>query len=81
MLDLSTLFIHTHGLLRCTLILFVVCFCDQFFRGYVMSAVFLQGASHDEYHWKKASESCSTSADHSTAAMINQREGASGRRH
>ncbi|XP_034382142.1 myogenic factor 6 [Cyclopterus lumpus] len=33
-------------------------------------------ASH-EYHWKKSSESWPTSADHSTAAMINQREGTS----
>ncbi|XP_049892737.1 myogenic factor 6 [Epinephelus moara] len=33
-------------------------------------------ASH-EYHWKKSSESWPTSADHSTAAMTNQREGAS----
>ncbi|KAM9334983.1 LOW QUALITY PROTEIN: myogenic factor 6 [Symphorus nematophorus] len=30
-----------------------------------------------EYHWKKASETWSTSADHSTAAMTNQKEGAS----
>ncbi|XP_040004779.1 myogenic factor 6 [Xiphias gladius] len=30
-----------------------------------------------EYHWKKSSEPWPTSADHSTAAMINQREGAS----
>nr|XP_046235643.1 myogenic factor 6 [Scatophagus argus] len=34
-------------------------------------------ARHDEYPWKKASETWSTSADHSTAAMINQREGSS----
>ncbi|KAK9525834.1 hypothetical protein VZT92_016508 [Zoarces viviparus] len=33
-------------------------------------------ASH-EYHWKKSSETWPTSADHSTAAMINQREGTS----
>ncbi|XP_029317907.1 myogenic factor 6 [Cottoperca gobio] len=33
-------------------------------------------ASH-ECHWKKSSESWPTSADHSTAAMINQREGTS----
>nr|AMR58945.1 myogenic regulatory factor 4 [Epinephelus coioides] len=33
-------------------------------------------ASH-EYHWKKSSESWPTSADHSTAAMTNQREGTS----
>ncbi|XP_041636859.1 myogenic factor 6 [Cheilinus undulatus] len=31
-------------------------------------------SGHD-YHWKKASESWPTSADHSTAAMMNQREG------
>ncbi|XP_041819757.1 myogenic factor 6 [Chelmon rostratus] len=31
----------------------------------------------DEYHWKKASETWSTSADHSTAAVMNQREGTS----
>ncbi|XP_031714939.1 myogenic factor 6 [Anarrhichthys ocellatus] len=30
-----------------------------------------------EYHWKKSSETWPTSADHSTAAMINQREGTS----
>lgn len=28
-----------------------------------------------EYHWKKSSETWSTSADHSTAAVINDREG------
>ncbi|XP_068572821.1 myogenic factor 6 [Cebidichthys violaceus] len=33
-------------------------------------------ASH-EYHWKKSSETWPTSADHSTAAMTNQREGTS----
>ncbi|XP_018517435.1 myogenic factor 6 isoform X2 [Lates calcarifer] len=33
-------------------------------------------ASH-EYHWKKCSEPWPTSADHSTAALTNQREGAS----
>ncbi|XP_040886074.1 myogenic factor 6 isoform X1 [Toxotes jaculatrix] len=31
--------------------------------------------SSHEYHWKKSSEPWPTSADHSTAAMINQREG------
>uniref|UniRef100_A0A7N8X4X0 Myogenic factor 6 n=1 Tax=Mastacembelus armatus TaxID=205130 RepID=A0A7N8X4X0_9TELE len=30
-----------------------------------------------EYHWKKASETWPTCADHSTAAMMNQREGTS----
>ncbi|GAA6215371.1 myogenic factor 6 isoform X2 [Lates japonicus] len=30
-----------------------------------------------EYHWKKCSEPWLTSADHSTAALTNQREGAS----
>uniref|UniRef100_A0A3B4V3E7 Myogenic factor 6 n=1 Tax=Seriola dumerili TaxID=41447 RepID=A0A3B4V3E7_SERDU len=34
----------------------------------------LSVASH-EYHWKKSSEPWPTSADHSTAAMIDQREG------
>ncbi|XP_070848144.1 myogenic factor 6 [Chaetodon trifascialis] len=34
-------------------------------------------AASDEYHWKKASETWSTSADHSTAVMMNQREGTS----
>ncbi|XP_035530715.1 myogenic factor 6 [Dicentrarchus labrax] len=29
------------------------------------------------YHWKKSSETWPTSADHSTAAMMNQREGTS----
>ncbi|TKS90549.1 Myogenic factor 6 [Collichthys lucidus] len=29
-----------------------------------------------EYHWKKSSETWSTSADHSTAAVMNDREGA-----
>ncbi|XP_037615934.1 myogenic factor 6 [Sebastes umbrosus] len=33
-------------------------------------------ASH-EYHWKKSSETWPTSADHSTAAIINQREATS----
>ncbi|XP_042260028.1 myogenic factor 6 isoform X1 [Thunnus albacares] len=33
--------------------------------------------SSHEYLWKKSSETWSTSADHSTAAMINQREGTS----
>lgn len=37
--------------------------------------MFLQVASHEDYHWKKASENWLTSADHSTAAMLNQREG------
>uniref|UniRef100_A0A671XDM6 Myogenic factor 6 n=1 Tax=Sparus aurata TaxID=8175 RepID=A0A671XDM6_SPAAU len=32
---------------------------------------------HGLYHWKKASESWSTSADHITAAMTNQRDGTS----
>uniref|UniRef100_A0A8C9X8P3 Myogenic factor 6 n=1 Tax=Sander lucioperca TaxID=283035 RepID=A0A8C9X8P3_SANLU len=32
---------------------------------------------HLEYHWKKSSETWPTSADHSTAAIINQREGTS----
>ncbi|KAG8005524.1 Myogenic factor 6 [Nibea albiflora] len=32
-------------------------------------------AAGHEYHWKKSSETWSTSADHSTAAMINDREG------
>ncbi|XP_022605203.1 myogenic factor 6 [Seriola dumerili] len=36
----------------------------------------LSVASH-EYHWKKSSEPWPTSADHSTAAMIDQREGTS----
>ncbi|KAF1372228.1 hypothetical protein PFLUV_G00263010 [Perca fluviatilis] len=39
------------------------------------------GSSHKEhrveYHWKKSSETWPTSADHSTAAIINQREGTS----
>ncbi|XP_053200204.1 myogenic factor 6 [Scomber japonicus] len=33
--------------------------------------------SGHEYLWKKSSETWATSADHSTAAMINQREGTS----
>ncbi|XP_042367330.1 myogenic factor 6 [Plectropomus leopardus] len=33
-------------------------------------------ASH-EYHWKKSSDTWPTSADHSTAAMTNQKEGTS----
>ncbi|XP_054480433.1 myogenic factor 6 [Anoplopoma fimbria] len=33
--------------------------------------------SSHEYHWKKSSETWPTSADHSTAAMMNQREGTS----
>ncbi|XP_040886075.1 myogenic factor 6 isoform X2 [Toxotes jaculatrix] len=35
----------------------------------------LPKVSSHEYHWKKSSEPWPTSADHSTAAMINQREG------
>ncbi|XP_059182040.1 myogenic factor 6 [Centropristis striata] len=42
---------------------------SQNFKGHTV-------ASH-EYHWKKSSETWPTSADHSTAAMTNQREGTS----
>ncbi|CAJ1054675.1 myogenic factor 6 [Xyrichtys novacula] len=35
----------------------------------------VHNVSGHDYHWKKSSESWPTSADHSTAAMINQREG------
>ncbi|KAM7367270.1 hypothetical protein PAMP_015184 [Pampus punctatissimus] len=36
-----------------------------------------RSVSSHEYLWKKTSETWSTSADHSTAAIINQREGTS----
>lgn len=42
----------------------VICLCV---------CVFMQGATHDDCHWKKATE---TWPEHSTAAMMNQREGA-----
>ncbi|XP_068442508.1 myogenic factor 6 [Clinocottus analis] len=35
------------------------------------------GVAGHEYHWKKSSETWPTSADHSSAAMTHQREGAS----
>ncbi|XP_071368324.1 myogenic factor 6 [Centroberyx affinis] len=34
-----------------------------------------QSVANHEYHWKKSSESWQTSADHSSVAMMNQRDG------
>lgn len=46
--------------------------------GLHVTCAFPQETGRDGYHWKMASETWPTSADHSSVAMMTQREGAEG---